>query len=236
MSDIFLSYKSEDRERAKSIAVILEQQDFSVWWDRDIPIGRSVDQFIVEKLYEANCVIVLWSRKSVESDWVKDEADEGKKRGILFPVLIDDVDIPLGFRRIQTARLIDWKGELSHPDFERLLKSVAEKLGKTKVPEEKDGIKKEMKNTIKKYSRKSKNLKYPVMMTPSEKALFQALEDEKWDWRTIGSLQNASRMTEEQVHNTLYKYDTYIMKSSIPDNKGNDLYTLRSRYRERNRP
>ncbi len=55
----------------------------------------------------------------------KTEASEGKQRGILIPVLIDDVKIPLAFRRIQAADLKDWVGKLPHPGFDNLLKAVA---------------------------------------------------------------------------------------------------------------
>jgi hypothetical protein len=37
MSDIFLSYKSEDRPRAKVIAEALERHGYSVWLDRKTP-------------------------------------------------------------------------------------------------------------------------------------------------------------------------------------------------------
>ncbi len=130
MSDIFLSYKSEDRERAKIIAKALEQQGYSVWWDRIIPPGKTFDQVIEEALDAAKCVIVLWSRQSVVSDWVKNEAREGVRRRVLVPVLIDDVKIPFEFRHIQAASLVDWQGTLPNPEFSLLLNSVAEIVGR----------------------------------------------------------------------------------------------------------
>ncbi len=111
--EIFISYARTDRERAKILGEALEMHRCSVWWDRKIPVGRMFDEFIKEKLMEAKCVIVLWSRDSVKSRWVKDEA--GRSEDKLIPVLIDDTDIPLGFGMLQTARLIDWKGDLADP-------------------------------------------------------------------------------------------------------------------------
>ena len=72
----------------------------------------------------------------------------------------------------------------------------------------------------------------PEIKTPSEKAIFQALEYSKWDWRTIEGLQIASGMTEKQVQFTLDKYSKYIMKSAIQNKNGNDLYMLRSHYKK----
>jgi len=98
MNDIFLSYQSKDRPRAKIIAEALEHHGYSVWWDQIIPPGRTFAQVIEEKLDAAKCVIVLWSKESVGSEWVKNEAREGNQRGILIPILIDDVKIPFEFR------------------------------------------------------------------------------------------------------------------------------------------
>ena len=138
MSDIFISYSSKDRGKAKDVAEALKQQGFSVWWDRSIPPGKTFDAVIEEALDAANCVIVLWSRTSVSSKWVKIEASEGKQRGILIPVLIErDVKIPLEFRRMQAADLRDWEGKLPHPGFDMLLKAIADILGRPVQPSQK---------------------------------------------------------------------------------------------------
>jgi formylglycine-generating enzyme required for sulfatase activity len=79
----------------------------------------------------------LWSKTSVSSDWVKTEASEGKQRGILIPVLIDDVKIPLAFRRIQAADLKDGVGKLPHLGFDNLLKAIAGILGRPVHPGQK---------------------------------------------------------------------------------------------------
>lgn len=133
MSDIFLSYKSEDRSGAKIFAEALEKHEYSVWWDRIIPPGKTFDQVIEEALDSAKCIIVLWSRESVSSDWVKNEAREGARRHILIPVWIDDVKIPFEFRHIQAANLIDWQGMLPNPEFDLLLKSVGDILGRPPI-------------------------------------------------------------------------------------------------------
>jgi hypothetical protein len=97
MSDIFLSYKSEDRAKAQIIAEALEKNGYSVWWDRVIPPGRTFDEVIEEELAAANCMVILWSEESVKSEWVRTEASEGNRRKILIPVLIEDVTPPLAF-------------------------------------------------------------------------------------------------------------------------------------------
>ena len=40
MSDIFLSYAREDKDRVQSFARALEQKGWTVWWDLRIRTGR----------------------------------------------------------------------------------------------------------------------------------------------------------------------------------------------------
>jgi hypothetical protein len=56
---------------------------------------------------------------------VKTEAAEGAARGILVPVLIENVKIPLEFKRIEAADLSSWRNDFSDPEFEQLLRTVA---------------------------------------------------------------------------------------------------------------
>jgi TIR domain-containing protein len=125
MSDIFISYAREDRGKAKALAKLFQQQDWSVWWDRNIPPGRSFDEVIEEALGAAKCVVVLWSKNSASSDWVKGEAAEALQRKILVPVRIESANVPLEFRRLQTVDLSNWKGGGGHPELGGLLEAVA---------------------------------------------------------------------------------------------------------------
>jgi hypothetical protein len=124
MADIFISYSSEDKTRVKGIAEALEHKGWSVWWDRQIPVGQRFDTVIEQELNKARCVIVIWTQRSVNSEWVKNEASDAAQRNILAPVLLEDVKIPLAFRRIEAAQLNTWKGETDHPELEILFSAV----------------------------------------------------------------------------------------------------------------
>ena len=130
MSDIFISYASPDREIARRFARIFEALGWSVWWDREIPVGKSFDQVIEEELNAARSVVVLWSKNSVQSRWVKTEASAAADHDALIPVLIDRVAIPLEFRRIQTAVLPDWDGDQSNPEFLKLRQALETIVGR----------------------------------------------------------------------------------------------------------
>lgn len=124
MSDIFISYASADRERARLLAEALSRRGYSVWWDRTIPPGRVFDEVIQEAIQGARCMIVLWSGDSVRSNWVKTEASEGASRGILVPALIGNVAPPIEFKRIQSANLAQWSGDDADAEFQNLMQSV----------------------------------------------------------------------------------------------------------------
>lgn len=128
MSDIFISYASADRERAKLLSTALVDRGWSVWWDRTIPPGMEYAEVIEQALDSSTCVVVLWSAASVASSWVKTEAAEALQRRILVPALIEDTKIPLEFRRLQAADLSQWRGEASHPELEKFLTAVGAKI------------------------------------------------------------------------------------------------------------
>jgi hypothetical protein len=131
MTDVFISYATEDRERVRKIASALQACGWSVWWDRNIKAGQAFDQVIEHELETAKSVVVLWSKDSISSEWVKNEAATAAERGVLVPALIDNVKLPLEFRRRQTADLIGWDGDTSYPGFQALSEGIAATAGMT---------------------------------------------------------------------------------------------------------
>jgi hypothetical protein len=124
MADIFISYSSQDKDRIKFLVEAFKNQNWTVWWDRRIPPGKSYDQVIYEELTAAKCIVVIWSKHSIASQWVKEEAHEGKDRGILVPVSIDEVLIPFGFKIIQTAKLGEWNKTSHEEEFQVLFDAI----------------------------------------------------------------------------------------------------------------
>ncbi len=139
MSDIFISYAHENRPLAQALAQTLEGQRWSIFWDRTIPTGKTWRETIGKELGNARCVVVLWSKTSIESGWVQEEADDAKQRGILVPVLIENVQPPIGFRSIQTADLADWDAAEPTEAFRRLIFDISALIGPSPKEAEKEG-------------------------------------------------------------------------------------------------
>jgi hypothetical protein len=91
-----------------------------VWWDHTIPPGQTWDSFIARGIIEAKAVIVVWSRTSAASDWVKEEASIARNHNKFLPVQIDDAKPPIGFSRIQAAQLRNWDGNQNTPQWQML--------------------------------------------------------------------------------------------------------------------
>jgi len=104
-SDIFISYKREEQAEARKLADALEQEGWRVWWDPKLRAGERFDDAIEAALQESKCVIVLWSKRSVRSHYVKDEAAYALNRGKLVPVAIEEVKLPFRFEGIHTPQL-----------------------------------------------------------------------------------------------------------------------------------
>ena len=124
MAGVFLSYDRDDGDRARQFARALEKAGHQVWWDLHVRGGAQFSKVIEEALKAADAVVVLWSRNSIESPWVRDEAAAGRDTGRLIPVTLDGTEPPLGFRQYQTIDLSRWKGRGSPPEVRTLFADV----------------------------------------------------------------------------------------------------------------
>jgi TolB-like protein len=131
MSDVFISYKAEDRRRIQPLVQALQADGYSVWWDEHIGTGDEWRQTIEKQLDGARCVIVIWSKGSVgpEGHFVRDEASRALRRHVYVPVLIDAVDPPLGFGESQATSLRGWKGDRSDGRYQAVLAAVKRTAG-----------------------------------------------------------------------------------------------------------
>jgi TolB-like protein/tetratricopeptide (TPR) repeat protein len=123
MSDVFVSYKAEDRRRVQLLVTALEAEGLSVWWDTHIGGAAAWRETIEHELNAAKCVIVVWSARSIgaSGSFVRDEASRAWEKGTYLPVKIDDCRPPLGFGETQALPLIGWRGKRADARYQAVL-------------------------------------------------------------------------------------------------------------------
>ena len=131
MSDVFISYKAQDRRRIQPLVKCLQADGYSVWWDEHIGTGDAWRETIERELDGARCVIVVWSKRSAgpEGGFVREEASRAQRRGAYLPVLIDAVQPPLGFGEKQATSLKGWKGDSGDARYQALRSSLERLVG-----------------------------------------------------------------------------------------------------------
>src|SRR5262249_47926938 len=99
MAGIFLFFARVDQGWGEPFAAALASRSLTIWRDVDIKPSARYRQVTVSELEAARAVVVVWSKNSVHSDWVLDEAEEGRRHGKLVSVLMDGTQMPFGFRQ-----------------------------------------------------------------------------------------------------------------------------------------
>ncbi|WP_133511100.1 toll/interleukin-1 receptor domain-containing protein [Candidatus Thiosymbion oneisti] len=130
MVDIFISYSQQDYPRVKPLVDALTAEGYRIWWDPEVRAGEHVDQRIEAALKQVWCVIVVWSRDSVISHWVRAEAAWAQNHEKLISIRIDEeIDLPLRFYQIHTPSLAGWEGSRDTAAFQALLADIS-KIGR----------------------------------------------------------------------------------------------------------
>jgi TolB-like protein len=134
MPDVFLSYSREDQPTARLFADGLEREGFSVWWDQSLDAGEAFDRVTEKALEEAKAVVVLWSKRSVDSRWVRAEAAQADENGTLVPVLIEPCTLPIKFKLTHTADLSGWSGAVAAAPWRAFVEGLRRTVGKSAPP------------------------------------------------------------------------------------------------------
>ena len=130
MADVFLSYARSAERSVRPIAKALLAEGFEVWWDEELPVHRSYSEVIQEQIRTAKAVVVVWSAEAAKSVWVRSEANEGREADKLVQILVDDAALPMPFNQIQFADLRGWRGDRAHPQWRKVVQSLADIMEK----------------------------------------------------------------------------------------------------------
>lgn len=105
LPSIFLAHDSADKFFARKLAEQLRDSGITVWIDEaEIKVGDSLTQKISKAIEESDFFGLLISHESVNSEWVKKELEIAlqreirERRVVVFPILIEKVEIPAFLR------------------------------------------------------------------------------------------------------------------------------------------
>lgn len=129
MIDVFISWSRADKHAARHFAEAVKGLGYGVWWDEKLPAHLSHEEAIVEQAGAARAVIVLWSRGSAQSKWVRAEAECARDRQTLIQVSLDDAAPPAPFDGLETSSIRGWTGETDHPGWGRVQARLATLCG-----------------------------------------------------------------------------------------------------------
>lgn len=131
VADVFLSYARADQAKIEKLAIAVEASGKSLWWDRQIDGGRQFAKDIERELQQASAVVVAWSKDSIESHWVLDEAGFARDQGKLIPISLDGMLPPFGFRQIQSIDFSNWPQD--EGAFTALQRAIAHHVAETEA-------------------------------------------------------------------------------------------------------
>ncbi|MEM1105090.1 MAG: toll/interleukin-1 receptor domain-containing protein [Pseudomonadota bacterium] len=127
MAKVFLSYDQDDTAFVENLNAALRKVGLETYWDQNIAPGRNFDEVIEKHLMEADAIIVVWSKESVASQWVRAEAATAMQMNKLIPVTISDMatlKIPLPFTNIKATVLDDWTNDETDPRIQSLAEAT----------------------------------------------------------------------------------------------------------------
>ena len=124
MTDVFIAYSHQDRDVARRYAEALQAAGLAVWWDDHLRSGEAFDEKIEAALRAAKAVVVLWSKTSVASRWVRAEATLADRNKTLVPVMIEPCERPIMFELSHTSELGHWQGDAGDKAWQAFLGDV----------------------------------------------------------------------------------------------------------------
>ena len=110
-ADAFVAYARADIAIARALVQDLRTLGYRVGWDHDLRSGHQFRKRIAETLAKVQAVLVIWSERAFESDFVSDEADVAHEQQKLISTIVPDGIpsrcIPLGFRSLHWISVLE---------------------------------------------------------------------------------------------------------------------------------
>lgn len=123
MTDIYIAYAREDRERVRPLAESLQFEGWDVWWDPSEP-AMGASAALDQKLGTAGAILVVWSSYSRGSEYVRSEAATGLYKNKLIQTRVDTASPPRPFDQLEVIDIGLWSGERDDPNWRRVMSAI----------------------------------------------------------------------------------------------------------------
>lgn len=107
---VFVSYAKKSSRDAEALVEALRGKGYNVWWDNSLEPGDNFSKVIADRIDKASCVIVMWTKYSVESSFVAAEARRALRQSKLICTrdrMVSLEELPLPFGEFQQADPLD---------------------------------------------------------------------------------------------------------------------------------
>lgn len=135
MSEVFISYKQDEREKMRPIAAALRALQVEVWFDERLSPDKPFTEEIEHVANNCRAQLVCWSPAAVKSEWVRGEAEIGRQRGTLVQAIIEPCTLSPPFNVIHAENIAEWTGQPQHHGFQKLVDTIGRKIGRPGLAE-----------------------------------------------------------------------------------------------------
>jgi hypothetical protein len=141
--DVFISYKREERTLTDKLVSALNAAGYVVATDLDIEPNINFIDAIQTMIDNARATLVLWTKLSVQSEWVRTEArralklDKNKNTDNIYRgVLLEKIDLPMDF---DAVNMIDFSDDgLTDKAIKEILVHLQKELKTTSATDARD--------------------------------------------------------------------------------------------------
>lgn len=128
MTDVYIAYAREDRDRLRLITEMLRFEGWDLWMD---PFDLSDEPSPVAelKLASARVILTFWSDRSRTSEVVRSEAATGLYKNKLVQLRIDGGAPPRPFDQVESLDFAHWRGDIDDPIWRRLIAGLKQHAG-----------------------------------------------------------------------------------------------------------
>ncbi len=128
MTDVYIAYAREDRDRVRLITEMLRFEGWDLWMD-PFDLSDEISPAAELKLATARVILAFWSDRSRVSEIVRSEAATGLYKNKLMQARVDSGAPPRPFDQVESLDFSHWRGDIDDPIWRRLIAGLKQHAG-----------------------------------------------------------------------------------------------------------